>query len=323
MQNEPNIEQLEKLIAAFRQQGGSDAELSLLAQDILHEYLPQKRRALEEIFPKEHHPTIAKIKEFQAGPEHPLKEAIRVTWRKKKVKYPVILVSLFAVIFFVLNLPFFIARFQPVETAKTYEKVKEVIRPVTDTSAPLEPGEVVPSGSHLVVPKLGVNAPIIFSNSFSESVIQEELKLGVVHYKNTAIPGTVGNAFITGHSSNYWWNSGKYNYIFANLSRMKVGDQAKIYHGGNKYLYQVTESRVVEPTDTSVLSGSDTPTLTLMTCTPPGTSWKRLIVKFDQVSPVYAKPIVVEKYQEVPGLDKLPTPNSNIFLDWIAKVFNL
>jgi len=322
MKNEPSVEQLEKLIAAFREQGGSDAELSLLALDMLHEYLPQKIRKIDDIFSKEDHPSISKIKHFKSTPEHPLKEAIRTTWRKKRVKYPTIFISLFAIIFIILNLPFFVARFQPVDTSTTYEKVKEVIRPVTASSAPLEAGETIPNGNFLVVPKIGVSAPIIFSNSYNEAAIQKELLSGVVHYNKTALPGEAGNSFITGHSSNYWWNPGKYNYVFANLSKMAVGDQAKIYYNGNKFLYQVTEIKVVNPTDVSVLQGTDTPTLTLMTCTPPGTSWKRLIVKFNQVSPLYVKPIVVEKYQPVPNLGELPTTNSNVFLDWIGKLFN-
>lgn len=323
MRDEPSIEQLERLIRAFREQGGSNAELSLLAQDVLHEYIPENAKKLEEIFSHDYHPSIQSIKDFQNKPEHPLKDAIKTTWKKRRVKYPVILISLFCLIFFILNLPMVIAKFQPVDTSvPTYEKVKEVVTPTTEKSAPLEPGEVIPNGNFLVVPKIGVNAPIVFASSTDEKTIQKALESGVVHYKGTASPGEAGNTFITGHSSNYWWSKGKYNYVFANLNRMAVGDQAKIYYNGNKYLYQVTETRVVDPKDVSVLGTTDIPTLTLMTCTPPGTSWKRLIIKLNQVSPVYKKPVIVERLQEVTQFKELPTTNSNIFLDWIAKLFN-
>jgi sortase A len=321
MKGEPSIEQLEKLIIAFRKQGGSDAELSLLAQDILHEYLPQSVKKLEEIFPKENHPSVVKIKDFKKNPEHPFKEAIRTSWHKKRVKYPVIFISLFISIFIVLNLPLFMAKFEPTPSAPTYEKVKEVVQPVMDKSAPLEPGEVIPNGNFLLIPKIGVNAPIIFAQSANEKAIQGDLKSGVVHYKDTALPGETGNSFITGHSSNYWWDKGKYNYIFANLNRLALGDQAKIYYNGNKFLYQVKKIEVVEPSNVNALQQTTTPTLTLMTCTPPGTSWKRLIIKLDQVSPLYQAPIVVEKYKEIPKFNELPKTNSNIFLDWVAKIF--
>ena len=323
MHNEPNIEQLEKLILAFRNLGGSDAELALLAQDVLHEYVPNSNRSLDKIFSKEDHESISKIKAFKSSPKHPAKEATQATWHKKSVRYPIFFVSLFILIFAILNLPLLIARLQPSIPEKQYELVKEIVRPVMDKSAPLEPGEVIPSGDYLVIPKINVNAPIVFTQSIDEQSIQNGLQSGVVHYANTANPGEVGNSFITGHSSNYWWNKGSYNYVFANLGRMSVGDQAKIYYNGNKYLYQVTGVKIVPPTDVSVLAQTATPTLTLMTCTPPGTSWQRLIIKLDQVSPLYKAPVIVGKYREVPNVSQLPNTNSNVFLDWVAKLLNL
>ena len=323
MPNEPNIEQLEKLIKAFKALGGNDAELSLLTQDVLHEYLPETNRSLAEIFSREDHQSISRIKVFKTDPKHPVKEALQVTWRKKKVRYPTIFILLFILIFGLLNLPLFIAWLQPVIPEKQYELVKEVVKPVMDKSAPLEPGEVMPVGSFLVIPKIGVNVPIVFAQSIDETSVQDGLQNGVVHYVNTANPGEEGNSFITGHSSNYWWNKGSYNYIFANLGRLAIGDQAKIYYNGNKYLYQVTEVKVVPPSDVSVLDQTTMPTLTLMTCTPPGTSWQRLIIKLDQVSPLYKAPIIVEKYRELPSLNQLPATNSNLFLDWMAKLLNL
>jgi sortase (surface protein transpeptidase) len=101
---------------------------------------------------------------------------------------------------------------------------------------------------------------------------------------------------------------------------MIVGDEAKIYYNGNKYVYRIKEIIVVEPTDTSVLAQTDTPTLTLMTCTPPGTNWKRLIVKFDQIAPEYKAPVIVEKKQPV-TVTSLPNSDSNGLLDFIAKIF--
>ncbi|MDD5693142.1 MAG: sortase [Patescibacteria group bacterium] len=323
MHNEPSIEQLEKLIKAFKDLGGSDAELSLLTEDVLHEFLPETNKSIDKIFSKKDHESISKIKDFKADPKHPVKEAIQATWKKKRVRYPIIFVSLFIIIFGILNLPLFIAQLQPVVPEKKYELVKEVVKPVMDKSAPLEPGEVIPGGNFLVIPKIGVNAPIVFVQSVDEKTVQDGLQNGVVHYAYTAKPGEEGNSFITGHSSNYWWNKGAFNYIFANLGRMAVGDQAKIYYNGNKYLYQVTEVKVVPPTDVSVLKQTATPTLTLMTCTPPGTSWQRLIIKLDQVSPLYKAPVVVQKYRELPNLSQLPNTNSNVFLDWVAKLLNL
>ncbi|MEI7690627.1 MAG: sortase [bacterium] len=322
MHNEPTIADLEKLIEAFRAQGGSNAELSIIMQEIMNDVLPQKERELSSVFSNIDHPSIAKVKDFKKTEIHPFKDFVATTWKKRKVKYSVLFISIFILIFIILNLPMFIARIQPIETPKQYEMVKEVVTPETEKSAPLDPGEVVPSGSYLVIPKIGINVPIIYSNSLDEKSVQNDLQSGVAHYSTTANPGEPGNGFITGHSSNYWWNPGKFNYVFANLDRVGVGDQVIIYYQGNKFVYQATEKKVVNPSDLSVLQQGETPTLTLMTCTPPGTSWQRLIIKFDQISPLYKKPVIVEKIREIPSLTELPKTNSNIFLDWIAGLFN-
>ena len=323
MKTEPTIAELEGLIEAFRSQGGSNAELALLTHDVLLEYLPTEEKSLKDIFPTEFHPSIEVIKNFKDDGKHPLKEAIQHTWHKRYVKYPIAFVALFVVIFVILNLPLFMAEFQTVKPSASYEDVKEVVQPVMAKSAPLEPGEVIPNGNFLVVPKINVDAPIIFSDTYDNKIVDTYLAQGVVHTLNTANPGEVGNSFIAGHSSNYWWIPGKYNYVFVNLDHVDVGDQAIIYYQGNKYLYQATQKEVVSPSDISVLYPTPTPTLTLMTCTPPGTSWNRLIIKFNQVSPEYKAPVVVEKVQKVPNLNSLPSTNSNIFLDWIGKLFNL
>jgi hypothetical protein len=61
-----------------------------------------------------------------------------------------------------------------------------------------------------------------------------------------------------------------------------------------------------------------------MTCTPPGTNWKRLIVAFDQIAPVYKAPTLVDRStQDTTSPKELPKSDTNIFLDWIAEVFSI
>lgn len=320
MQKEPTIHQLEKLIKAFRQNGGSDAELSAVAQEVIREYYPESQKPIEEIFGSEDHPTIASIKDFKKDPTHPFKAFFMYIWGKKYLKYPFIFVTAFLTFYALLNFPLMAEKLRPVKTEIKYETVKEVVRPEMEKSAALEPGEVISQSPTLVVPKISVNAPIVFVDSINEKDIQEGLRSGIVHYQNTAKPGEQGNSFITGHSSNYWWEKGGYNYVFANLNKLVVGDQAKIYYNGNKYVYQVSEIRIVEPTDVSVLAQTEKPTLTLMTCTPPGTNWKRLIVSFAQIAPEYKAPVIVEKRQPI-TLNKMPNTDSGSILDIIGKLF--
>ena len=61
---------------------------------------------------------------------------------------------------------------------------------------------------------------------------------------------------------------------------MVVGDIIEITVDGATYNYKIQTITVVEPEDTSVLAQNFGDSfITLITCTPPGTVWKRLIVR--------------------------------------------
>ena len=139
--------------------------------------------------------------------------------------------------------------------------------------------------STLTIPKLNVNAPIIYQSSIAEADIQRSLQNGVVHYSTTAKPGQPGNTVIVGHSSNDWWEPGNYKFVFVLLDKLVVGDKVSLSYEGKYYVYEVYESKVVEPTDLTVLAQTPGHNLTLLTCTPAGTNWRRLIVRAKQISP--------------------------------------
>jgi LPXTG-site transpeptidase (sortase) family protein len=138
--------------------------------------------------------------------------------------------------------------------------------------------------NELLIPSLGINSPLVFPHSASDSVINEYLIDGVAHYPGTAEIGTTGNAFIFGHSSNYPWIQSDYNKIFATLPRIKDGDEVIVVRDGVEYVYRVFSSFEVGPNDTWVLGSNpgDWSTqkelLSLMTCVPVGTNERRLIV---------------------------------------------
>lgn len=101
------------------------------------------------------------------------------------------------------------------------------------------------------------------------------------HFPGSAIPGEPGNSFITGHSVLPQFNDPKnYRAIFTKLSDLEVGDDVYVDLNGQTLRFVVQYAKVVDPKDVSVLlpisaAGRN---LTLMTCVPPGTSTKRLIV---------------------------------------------
>ncbi len=141
------------------------------------------------------------------------------------------------------------------------------------------------TSSKLIIPKLGVTAPVIDEPSIQESDIQNSRKKGVIHYANTAYPGQKGNVVIFGHSSGPLWQGGDYKFIFTRLNALSIGSTILLTYNGIQYSYQVTDSVIVSPTDFSVVQKTNEPQLTLITCTPVGTSRDRLVVRARQISP--------------------------------------
>lgn len=147
--------------------------------------------------------------------------------------------------------------------------------------------------NHLVIPKLGMNVPVVWNSSANEQIMLANLQQGVAHYGFTALPNpTTGNVFITGHSSYYWWDKGRYKTVFALLDRLTPGDQALIQFQGSVYVYQLRDERTVKPSQVEITDPTEEPTLSLMTCTPVGTSLNRFVARFDlaKVYPVDGAP---------------------------------
>ncbi len=155
---------------------------------------------------------------------------------------------------------------------------------------------VAPLDNRLIIEKIGRNVPIVSGIGYEEllnedwegleSKIQLALKDGVVHYPATAEAGEVGNFFLTGHSSFYFWDNGKYKDVFALLGKLEVGDTYTVYYDQKKYVYKIFEERIVPPEDTSVLNQpTDQKIGTLMTCWPPGTVTYRKIYRSHQIEP--------------------------------------
>jgi LPXTG-site transpeptidase (sortase) family protein len=163
----------------------------------------------------------------------------------------------------------------------SYDLQPKTQAPVVATQA----SAIVPAADTITIPQINVHAPVIYMSSIQESDIEDSLENGVIHYADTAVPGQDGNVAIFGHSSNDWWQPGNYKFVFVLLDKLQPGDQVLIDYNSTRYVYQVTGSEVVAPTDISVLDPTSTPTLSLITCTPPGTSLKRLVVTAKQISP--------------------------------------
>ena len=132
----------------------------------------------------------------------------------------------------------------------------------------------------LTIDKIGASAQIIQSVDPNNSQqYQYALRDGVAHARGTSLPGHGGNIFLFAHSSADLLTAERYNSVFYLMHHLEEGDQIKVWYKGQQYDYYVTEKQVVSPRDTQYLGNTYTDeTLTLMTCWPPGTTFKRLII---------------------------------------------
>ena len=150
-------------------------------------------------------------------------------------------------------------------------------------SAYLTPPVVQPilpvEGTFLTIPKIQAQAPIAENiDPWNESAYQDVLKKGVAHAKGTAIPGQKGTIFIFAHSSGEPWELTRYNTIFLRLGELQKGDKIAIVRNGKHFTYKVSDKKEVLPTEVNYLLNTKKDQLILQTCTPIGTSLKRLLV---------------------------------------------
>ncbi len=143
--------------------------------------------------------------------------------------------------------------------------------------------------NRLIIPKLNVDVPVNFGIANDTNTINMAMENGVAQFSipgASAMPGEIGNLVITGHSAGDIYSNNQYKFIFSGLERLNAGDLVYIDYQGIRYTYSVTKKETVEPTDVSALVYETTkPMLTLITCTPLGTSRYRLLVTAEQVNP--------------------------------------
>lgn len=188
--------------------------------------------------------------------------------KKKKI---IIVIGVLLAIFVALNFNYLLAN------ARLFFRGQKSILLTGDTVNQVEQKM---AANQLIIPSLGISAPLIYVSEKSEAVYQKALEGGAVHFPGTANPGEAGNAYFFGHSSDYFWSKGKYKTVFATLPSVKIGESIFISDAaGAKYEYKVIESKKVAANDTSVLAQDLTrQILTLQTSYPVGTALARWVV---------------------------------------------
>lgn len=127
---------------------------------------------------------------------------------------------------------------------------------------------------NLSIPKLGIKGA-------TAEIGGEDLSQSLIHYRGTALPGRPGNAVVFGHSIlPQFFNPENYISIFSTLPTLKEGDEVVVNYDGITYTYKVEQMYEVMPEDIQVLEQRyDDSYITLITCVPPGTYLRRLVVK--------------------------------------------
>ncbi|HEY3827085.1 MAG TPA: class D sortase [Bryobacteraceae bacterium] len=145
----------------------------------------------------------------------------------------------------------------------------ETTYPVSlENSAPAASGGLI---GRMEIQRLGISAIVM------EGTSTITLRRTLGHISGTALPGQPGNVGISGHRDTF----------FRPLRNIEPNDIITLTTTIGEYRYRVLSTRIVGPSDVSVLDPSETEILTLVTCYPfyfVGPAPKRFIVRAERVS---------------------------------------
>lgn len=120
----------------------------------------------------------------------------------------------------------------------------------------------------VVIPSIGVDMDVIEGKS------EKALDKGVWIRPTASTPNRGSNTVLTAHRFSYL-DGGR---SFYHLDKLKSGDEVILYWKGDRYRYIVRDAKVVKPSAVEVEAPTQSPLLTLYTCTPLWTAANRLVI---------------------------------------------
>jgi len=137
----------------------------------------------------------------------------------------------------------------------------------------------------LVIPKIGVNAPVIANvDPASPSAYREALVNGVAHASTSFTPDQDGTVYLFSHSTNYEWFVKDLNAVFYLVKNLEKEDTIVLFYKGTRYAYHITDKQVVAARKSNFLiPDAGRRSLILQTCWPPGSTSERLLIFADLV----------------------------------------
>lgn len=130
------------------------------------------------------------------------------------------------------------------------------------------------------IPKINVDAPLVFIELAEQDIFAGALNKGVTHYPESVLPGQLGQTIFLGHSAPPGWPKIRYDWVFSELNDLIYGDQVFIYFNNKKYTYTVKEKLFLdkgEELPKNDLADSKN-VLVLLSCWPPGADNRRIAV---------------------------------------------
>lgn len=130
---------------------------------------------------------------------------------------------------------------------------------------PVVPTQGPQQALRIVIPAINVDAVIVQGDDW------EQLKKGVGQHIGSADPGQPGNLVLSAHNDIY-------GEIFRHLDRLQPGDEVQIYTTREIFTYIVEGTRIVPPSEVSVLAPTPHASLTLISCYPYLVNTERIVV---------------------------------------------
>ena len=123
----------------------------------------------------------------------------------------------------------------------------------------------------LWIPALNQNWPII------EGTEEEQLAKGVGHFSQSVFPGVSDNCVLSGHRDT----------VFSEIGNLKIEDKLIVETSAGIFTYEISNIRIVDKDDKTVIVPTDHAVLTITTCYPfyyVGSAPKRYILVADLVN---------------------------------------
>ena len=146
-------------------------------------------------------------------------------------------------------------------------EIPQHLRPLVQSMpAPEIPTPSVAQAQRIYIPALWDSAaPVVQGDGW------EQLKKGVAQHIGSANPGQAGNVVLSAHNDIF-------GELFRDLDQLKAGDEIRLTTATREFVYRVTGTSIVEPTNVSAMAPTTRPTLTLISCYPYLVDDQRIVV---------------------------------------------